>query len=431
MNDSSRPGGGSAADLDAILSRHGGGRLRRWRVPLIAGLLLLLLAAYFMFGGNGDAGKPQYRTETVERGTLVVTVSATGRLEPTNQVEVGSEMSGTVESVFVDDDDRVTEGQVLAELDLSKFEDAVARSRAAVAAAEAALEQTEATVIEVRARLARFREVSRLSGGKVPSHAEMETAEAELARAEADVASAQAGVAQARAALRSDETDLYKARIRSPIDGVVLERAVDPGQTVAASLQAVTLFLLAEDLTQMELRVDVDEADVGQVQPGQPASFSVDAWPGRRFEAEIIRVGYNATDSDGVISYPAVLKVDNRDLSLRPGMTGTAEITTLVREDALLVPNAALRYTPPATPAAGDSGRGVIGSLMPRRPAQSSSRTRTAGSGDGGQGLWVLRDGQAVRLQVETGASNGRVTEILGGGLEPGMEVITEMSVAR
>ena len=229
MNDTSRPDGGPAADLEAILTRQGGGgRLRRWRVPLIAGLILLLLAAYFMFGGNGDAGKPQYRTEAVERGTLVVTVSATGRLEPTNQVEVGSEMSGTVESVFVDDDDRVTEGQILAELDLSKFEDAVARSRAAAAAAEAALEQAEATVTEVRARLTRFREVSRLSGGKVPSHAEMETAEAELARAEANVASAQAGVAQARAALRSDETDLYKARIRSPIDGVVLERAVDP-----------------------------------------------------------------------------------------------------------------------------------------------------------------------------------------------------------
>ena len=432
MNDTSRPDGGPAADLEAILTRQGGGgRLRRWRVPLIAGLILLLLAAYFMFGGNGDAGKPQYRTEAVERGTLVVTVSATGRLEPTNQVEVGSEMSGTVESVFVDDDDRVTEGQILAELDLSKFEDAVARSRAAAAAAEAALEQAEATVTEVRARLTRFREVSRLSGGKVPSHAEMETAEAELARAEANVASAQAGVAQARAALRSDETDLYKARIRSPIDGVVLERAVDPGQTVAASLQAVTLFLLAEDLTQMELRVDVDEADVGQVQPGQPASFSVDAWPGRRFEAEIIRVGYNATDSDGVISYPAVLKVDNRDLSLRPGMTGTAEITTLVREDALLVPNAALRFTPPAAPAAEDSGRGVIGSLMPRRPAQSNSRSRAAGSGEGGQALWVLRDGEAVRLPVETGATNGRVTEVLGGGLEPGMQVITEMSLAR
>lgn len=432
MNDTSRPDGGPAADLEAILTRQGsGGRLRRWRVPLIAGLILLLLAAYFMFGGNGDAGKPQYRTETVERGTLVVTVSATGRLEPTNQVEVGSEMSGTVESVFVDDDDRVTEGQILAELDLSKFEDAVARSRAAVAAAEAALEQAEATVTEVRARLARFREVSRLSGGKVPSHAEMETAEAGLARAEADVASAQAGVAQARAALRSDETNLYKASIRSPIDGVVLERAVDPGQTVAASLQAVTLFLLAEDLTQMELRVDVDEADVGQVQPGQPASFSVDAWPGRRFEAEIIRVGYNATDSDGVISYPAVLKVDNRDLSLRPGMTGTAEITTLVREDALLVPNAALRFTPPAAPATEDSGRGVIGSLMPRRPAQSGSRSRTAGSGEGGQALWVLRDGEALRLQVEAGATNGRVTEILDGGLEPGMQVITEMSLAR
>ena len=428
MNDNSKPHAASA-DLEAILAAQGGRRgfLRRWRVPLVIALLVLLALMYFLFGGNGDSGAPQYRTAAVTTGTLVVKVSATGRLEPTNQVNVGSEMSGTVETVFVDDDDRVTQGQVLAVLDLSKFEDAVARSRAAVGAAEASVKQAQATVTEARARLERFHEVARLSGGKVPSKTEMDTAEAELARAVANLASAQASVVQAEAALRSDQTDLEKAHIRSPINGVVLERAIDPGQTVAASLQAVTLFTLAEDLSKMELKVDVDEADVGQVKAGLPASFTVDAWPGRRFEAQITRVGYNATDTDGVISYPAVLQVDNSDLSLRPGMTGTAEITTLTHENALLVPNAALRFSPPDPTAAPASSRGVFGTLMPR----SSSRPRGAAAvtaADGSRRIWVLRDGQAVALQVKTGATNGRVTEILGGELQPGMQVITAIA---
>ena len=428
MNDNSKPHA-ATADLEAILAAQGGGSgfLRRWRLPLVIALIALLAVMYFLFGGNGDSGAPQYRTTEVATGTLVVKVSATGRLEPTNQVNVGSEMSGTVETVFVDDDDRVTKGQVLAVLDLSKFEDAVARSRAAAGAAEASVKQAQATVTEARARLERFHEVARLSDGKVPSKTEMDTAEAELARAVANLASAQASVVQAEAALRSDQTDLEKAHIRSPINGVVLERAIDPGQTVAASLQAVTLFTLAEDLSKMELKVDVDEADVGQVKAGLPASFTVDAWPGRRFEAQITRVGYNATDTDGVISYPAVLQVDNSDLSLRPGMTGTAEITTLTHENALLVPNAALRFSPPDPTAAPAASRGVFGTLMPR----SSSRPRGAAAvtaADGSRRIWVLRDGQAVALQVKTGATNGRVTEILGGELQPGMQVITEIA---
>lgn len=427
MNDSNK-----TTDLNAILTTHGGGAaLRRWRGPLIVGVILLLAVVYFLFGGNGDAGKPHYHTEQVTTGTLVVKVSATGKLEPTNQVDVGSEQSGTVEKVFVDDDDRVTQGQVLAELDLSKFEDAVAKARAAVGVAEAGLKQAEATVIEARAKITRYRAVARLSGGKVPSQTEMDAAEAELARAEANVASAQANVAQAKATLRSGETDLEKAHIRSPIDGVVLERAVDPGQTVAASLQAVTLFKLAEDLSKMELKVDVDEADVGQVKAGLKASFSVDAWPGRRYEAVITRVGYNATDTEGVISYPAVLQVDNADLSLRPGMTGTAEIVTLTRENALLVPNAALRFSPPDTATVQAPSRGIFTAMMPRAPASRAKTKAPETAADGTQRIWVLREGEAVAVQVKTGATNGRVTEILGGELKPGMDVITEMTVAQ
>ena len=208
---------------------------------------------------------------------------------------------------------------------------------------------------------------------------------------------------------------------------MVLERKVEPGQTVAASLQAVTLFTLAEDLAKMELEVDVDEADVGQVKAGLEATFTVDAWPGRRFQAVITRVGYAAKDSDGVISYPAVLQVANDDLSLRPGMTGTAEITTVTRDAALLVPNAALRFTPPAsTPEPAKSGRTVLGSLLPRPPPAARRAKAAVPDAEGNQRVWVLRDGEAVPVPVKVGATNGRVTEVVGGELAAGTAVITE-----
>ena len=252
-------------------------------------------------------------------GSLTVTVTATGNLEPTNQVDVGSEVSGLVEAVFVDDNDRVTVNQVLARLDISKLEDAVVNNRAALASAEARVLQATASVTEARANLTRLQRVAELSGGKVPSQAELETAEASLARAEADEASARATVEQARASLSSAETSLAKASIRSPINGVVLARQVEPGQTVAASFQAPVLFTLAEDLSSMELEVDVDEADVGQVRAGQKAVFTVDAYPNRQFPATIVRVDFGSQVTDGVVSYATVLRVDNDDLRLRPG----------------------------------------------------------------------------------------------------------------
>lgn len=420
-------------DLQSLLAdQHKGRKKRRWWWLL---LLLLIAGAgggYVYMTREQAAAGPQFATQPVRAATLRVTVTATGNLEPTNQVEVGSELSGRVASVFVDDDDRVTKGQVLAELNTSALEDTVRRSEAAVAVAEASRRQSEATAAEARAKMARYREVARLSNNKVPSQTEMETAEAELARAEADVASARASVSQAEASLNSEYTNLEKARIKSPINGVVLLRAVDPGQAVAASLQAVTLFTLAEDLTKMELQVDVDEADVGQVEAGQKAVFTVDAWPDRRFEAEITRVGFNATDTDGVISYPAVLRVANDDLILRPGMTATAEITTLEHENALLVPNAALRFTPTAQTAGSSSGSGFLSMIMPRPPQRRAAQQQQLPQlAPGERQLWVLRDGQAVAVSVTTGATNGQMTEILAGELKEGDRVIVQSLGAR
>jgi HlyD family secretion protein len=281
-------------------------------------------------------------------------------------------------------------------------------------------------VTESRANLQRLQDVFKLSGGKVPSKAEMETAEAVQARAVANLASAKANVTQARATLSSDETNLAKASIRSPINGVVLARKVEPGQTVAASLQAPVLFTLAEDLSQMELQVNVDEADVGQVQKDQQATFSVDAYPGRKYPATISRVSYGSQVTEGVVSYPTVLNVSNDDLSLRPGMTATAEISTAVRENALLVPNAALRFTPAATAGKQASSGGILASLLPRMPRPPSTRAARNGNEKGSKQVWVLKDGQPVPVKIKTGLSNGRMTEVLEGDLKSGMQVITD-----
>jgi HlyD family secretion protein len=399
-------------------------RLWRWlRWVMLAVLAAAAAIAGWTWLARDTTNQVSYVTQAVTLAPLVVTVSATGNLQPTNQVDLGSELSGTIEKVFVEENDRVTRGQIVAQLDLSKINDQVAKSRAALTAAEASVAQTAATVAEARANLARLRHVSELSGGKVPSKTEMEAAEAAMQRAVANEASAHAAVKQAEATLNSDITNISKGTIRSPINGIVLSRKVEPGQTVAASLQAPVLFTIAEDLSQMELQVNVDEADVGMVKPGQPATFTVDAWPGRKYPAKLTRVGFGAQTTDGVVSYLTILEVQNDDLSLRPGMTATAEITTSSRDRVLVVPNAALRFTPPSENVAKKSS-GLIASLLPRPPARDTQK-KIPGNGQSPQ-VWVLQQGNPVAVPVKTGLSNGQQTEILGGELRAGMQVITE-----
>lgn len=413
----------SPSDLAAILAKDAGSRrTSRWIAALVAIAAIGAGVVYWQRSAQqaSAASATRFVTEPVTRGRLDVRVSATGNLQPTNTVEVGSELSGLVEAVFVDDNQPVKKGQELARLDTVRLRDQITRSQAALAAAEARLAQSAATVKEATAALARLREVSRLSGGKVPSQTELDTAEATLARADAERASGDASVTESRAALNSDRTNLAKASIRSPINGVVLKRSVEPGQAVAASLQVATLFTIAEDLRKMELEVDVDEADVGRVADGQAATFTVDAYPNRTYDATVTRVAFGATTTADVVSYATVLVVDNDDLSLRPGMTASAEIATASVADALLVPNAALRFTPPAaTPAR----RGF--SLMPAPPG-SSSRQTEATAADGSRTIWVLRDGEAVGVAVTVGRTDGRLTEITGGALTAGDQVITE-----
>jgi HlyD family secretion protein len=407
---------------------------RRVSTWLLAALLVAMAAGLWWWQGprNGD-GAARYVTTPLVRGSLAINVSATGTLQPTRSVAVGSELSGIVSRVLVDVNDPVKKGQLLVEIDPAKFKDAVAGAQADVASAEARRRQSEATLREARATLARQEELSRVSGGKVPAAAELDTARATVDRAAADLAAADAAITQARATLSTNLTNLSKAAIRSPIDGVVLARNVEPGNAVAASLQAVTLFTLAEDLTKMQLSVNVDEADVAQLQVGQRARFTVAAQPGRSYPASVVRVAYGSTTTDNVVTYTTLLGVDNSDLSLRPGMTATASIAAAERSGVLLVPNSALRFAPTAAAAAaGASGSGgIVSRLLPRPPGFGPRSGARGGSGAGSEGeIWVLEGQQARAVRVTKGLSDGRRTEVTGEGLAEGMAVITDQTLA-
>lgn len=411
------------ATVADLLSEAPTGPWPRLRKPLLVAAVmgLVVVAGVLIYNGLSGPKAAGYVTEPVRRGDLVVSISATGTLEPVNTVSVGSELSGIVEAVLVDDNDYVRRGQVLARLDTARLKDQIALNQAALSSAEANAREAEATLREKDLAHSRNLRLAASTGGDYPAKATLEASKASLDRAKASVDAARAAIAQARANLQTGRTNLAKATILSPIDGVVLSRSVDPGQTVAASLQAPVLFLLAEDLARMELQVDIDEADVGQVKIGQTATFSVDAFPGRVYRAALTRVGLGARTTDGVVTYTGVLTVDNADLSLRPGMTATAEIVINRRAGVLQVPAAALRFTP-ASAAAPTSQGGLVASLTPRMPGQ---RRNGQGSGADAQQVWILRKGLPAALPVTLGATNGQWTEAAGEGLKEGLAVIT------
>ena len=438
------------ANPDTELDEFLGAKPAPWWQPYVKWALIALGAILLVWGGFhffGASARADYATEAVERGSLSVTVSATGKLAPTNQVEVGSELSGLVTKVVVDVNDRVVAGQPLALVDPSRFQDTVNQSKAALDAAVATVGQNQATLAQSQATLARFQEVSKLSGGRVPAKTEMDQAIADRDRALANLRAAQANVASAQATLSSNQTQLTKTVIRSPVNGVVLARQIEPGQTVAASFSTPTLFVIAQDLSAMKLEVAIDEADVGSVKQGQQATFTVDAFPGKTFPAVITRVdlGSNlsaqssssssssstASATGQVVSYGATLSVNNADQQLRPGMTATADIVTSAKNNVLLVPNAALRFKPGAdsTPAAAAASGGIAGALVPRRPGRGGSSGGNGGKAvvrGGSQTVYVKDEsGQPKMVSITTGLTNGSMTEVIGGDLEPGMQVIT------
>ena len=414
-------------DLRAILrvENASASRWTKYRKPLVAVAVLAalaLVASLWLYSGSTNSVR--YVTEPVTRGNLTVIVTATGSVQPTNKVDVSSELSGTVRKVFVDYNSPVKAGQVLAQLDTDKLVATLNSSRAKLAAAKAKVAEAEVTAGEKERELARNVALAKTQAVSARDH---DQALAARDRAVTALESARADVKVAEADVQINETNLTKASIVSPINGVILTRSVDPGQTVASSLQAPVLFSIAEDLKQMELRVDVDEADVGKVRVGQTATFGVDAFPERKFPATIRDVRYASETTQGVVTYKAVLNIDNSELLLRPGMTATAEIKVTEVNDALLVPNAALRYAPPATEAASSSS--LISRFLPGPPRFRAAAPREDTGHD--RTVWVLRNGTPATVKIVTGASDGKRTDVQSGELQAGQAVIVDQTTSK
>lgn len=414
---------GANGPLPPGVTRKPGRKRLRVFIGLGVGVALLVLgvAAYWALKPGAPA---QYLTTPLRQGDLSIMISATGSLQPVNQVDVGSEQSGIIESVLVEENDPVSKGQILAVLDTAKLRDQIILSQGALAAAEANLRVAEATQAEQQLTYDRRQALFVRSGGDYPSVADVDAARAALRRATAAREAAAAAIQQARAGLNTGRTNLQKATVRSPVAGVVLLRKAEPGQTVAASLQAPVLFTLAEDMRRMELHVDIDEADVGNARIGQAATFTVDAFPGKAFPASVRRVDYGSQTKDGVVTYTGVLSVDNSALLLRPGMTASADITAQTLRQVLVVPEAALRFQPPAR---GQAAPGLAGALSPRMPRLGAPQTRrNADAAE--QQIWVLRNAKPVRIPVVAGASNGQETVVTSPQLRPGDAVITAVA---
>lgn len=431
----------NAEDLASIVQGPGRGKKRRLTRVVIPVLLLAGgLTAWLTWSRRAEAqDRPSpFVTEPLKRGSIGLTVTATGNLEPTNEVTVGSELSGITLDVYVDINDHVTKGQPLAKLDTRKLSEQTESSRAQVSSARAKVEQAQATVKESEADLLRLRDLSKVSSGRAVSKADMDAATAKSDRAKADLVSAESAVGEAEAQVRINESDLAKAVIKSPIDGIVLTRSLEPGQTVAASFTAPELFVIAEKLEHMKLKVAVAEADIGRVAQGQKALFTVDAWPDRSYSATVTRVSYGSAVTDNVVTYETELEVSNDDLSLRPGMTATADIQVAEGNNVLMVPAAALRFDPSALAASGGGGapeKSFVQKLMPGPPRRGGAPKRedppAKKAGGGGARIWVLRGkDQPEPLEVKQGINDGKYIEISGPGVEEGLPVIIRANSA-
>lgn len=391
-------------------------------------MTLILIAAAALgvwYWLSQPAARLVFQTEPASRGDLTVEVTATGNLQPLTQVDISSELSGVVRTVPVDENQEVRKGDVLAELDTARISAQVDGAIASVASAQAQIAQAKATQKESEQVLARVEELSKR--GTAANQA-VETALAARDRAVASVAVAEANLQTAEAQRQLQQADLAKMKIYAPIDGIVLKRDVDPGQTVASSLQAPVLFIIAADLRKMELKAAIDEADIGMVATGQNAHFTVDAFPGRTFDADIRDIAYASITTEGVVTYDARLDVDNAELLLRPGMTATVAVVTREATNVITVPAAAFRFRPPGA----DEGRGwsLTNLFMPRMPRGGGRGGQQANAADGSRTIYVLENGQPKPVRVKTGSTDGERTEILS-GLDEGDAVIVGSSESR
>lgn len=374
---------------------------KRWKKIAGVSLALVMIAAASFYTMKYTAKeKPIYTTVPLKIQDLTTSVSATGNLEPTNSIDVGIEVSGTIEKVFVDYNDPVRSGQILARLDTTRLTAAATSSQALLMKSKAN-EQSNAAIEEERART-----MYASTDGNYPSRKEMQTLSTTLIQAKASLAAAKAQVAQSYAQLKSDEDNLRKAVVVSPINGVVLNRKVEPGQTVVASMQTPILFTLAEDLTQMRAIVSVDEADIGGVKENQKVTFTVDSYANKQFEGKITQLRLNSAIVNGVVTYEAVVQVDNTDLLLRPGMTANASIITDTLRKVLVIPNAALRFTPPLD-------------------ENQKKKKRAMEESEKGEHVWVLKNETPTRVKVQIGKTDGVLSVVSASSLKVGDLIIT------
>jgi HlyD family secretion protein len=371
-------------------------------VIVIAIVAAIGVAAYFAVRSNGNV--PQFRTEKVSRGDIVSTVTATGTVNAVTTVQVGTQVSGTIKEIFVDFNSPVKKGQLIAQIDPALFEAQVAQQRANLSSAEANLAKSRASLADAERTRKRNAE---LFGKNLIARSDLDTAETNYETAKAQVEASSAQAEQAAASLRSAETNLRYTRIVSPVDGTVVSRNVDVGQTVAASFQTPTLFTIAQDLTKMQIDTNVDEADIGKVKEGQDVEFTVDAYPDLTFRGKVSQVRSSPISVQNVVTYDVVVKVDNPELKLKPGMTANVSIIVERKSGVLKVPNAALRFRP--------SQKGTV------QPGK-----RQSGGQGGNVGVYVLGDGTPRRIAITPGSSDGNFTEVAGGDLREGQEVIVE-----
>ena len=405
-------------------------------IGTLTGAVIILVVLFFtVFKGNGSNGTVYFK-EKVDRGDIVALVDTTGEVNPVTIVDVGSQVSGEISEIFVDFNSQVEKGQIIAKLNPELFQTRVNQNEANYLSAKARLDKAEVTLQNAKRQMDRTLE---LFERDLVSTEEKESAEATYFNAKADLQQAEASLEQAESQLESSKVDLSHTIIRSPIDGVVINRNYNVGQTVAASFQAPVLFQIANDLTKMQVECEVDEADIGKVDEGQKVKFTVDAYPDEEFIGEVEQVRYSAVVESNVVTYPTIVNVENPELKLRPGMTATVSIIVGEANNALRVPNSAIRYTPPQ-----EVMMEIFAEMKQKRSAQGEQnpQMKTNPGSSGGQGtgmgmaqnrrkdmasVWIQDENGKLKIMfIRTGVTDNIYTEIKSSNLEEGMEVIID-----
>ena len=392
---------------------------------ILTALLAVAGTAVYFYTKRSPA--PSYRTARVERGTIVSTVAATGSLSAVTTVQVGTQVSGTIQKLHVDYNSRVRKGEAIAEIDPSLFQAAVEQANGNFLNAEAGLQKARVTLADAERTVSRTR---RLLADGIVSQGDFDAAETALHSARAGVKGAEGVVSQTKGSLMQARTNLNYSVIRSPVNGVIISRSVDVGQTVAASFQTPTLFTIAQDLTKMQIEVSVDEADISRIRLGQSASFTVDSYPEQPFSGRVAQIRSAPVISQNVVTYVVVVTVDNSDLKLKPGMTANVSVEVARKDNVLVLPPAALRFRPKSTgkeavPSAAAEKRQAGGAPAGGPPGKGRPGGRKGG---GGQQVYQLKEGRPVAIAVKTGIADNGGYELVEGALREGDEVIVEQT---